>query len=76
MEKDGAGGPASDYCDACMHYVSPHDLDAVPLRQCAGCHVVPYCNATCQAAAWPAHRTLCLALRNYTPPATSAVRWL
>ncbi len=76
VENDGGGGTASYYCDHCTRYASPHDLDAEPLRQCAGCHVVPYCNVDCQRAAWPAHRTTCHDLRGYTPPAGSAIRWL
>ncbi len=74
VENDG--GLASNYCDHCTRYASPHDLDATPLRQCAGCHVVPYCNTDCQTAAWPAHRLICRDLRGYTPPAGAAIRWL
>jgi len=28
-------------------------------RKCAGCHIVPYCCATCHGVAWPKHKADC-----------------
>ncbi|TRM63629.1 ankyrin repeat-containing domain protein [Schizophyllum amplum] len=42
-------------CDAC----GTVGKDAEVLKMCAKCRTVRYCNATCQRAHWPSHKTVC-----------------
>jgi len=43
------------YCAAC----GDSDDGGGSLKACTGCSLVEYCNRTCQAAHWPAHKKAC-----------------
>ena len=48
----------SEIIPSCHHCgkLGTRNSDTGPLKRCAGCGVVLYCDKVCQKAAWPEHK--------------------
>ncbi|KAJ6595070.1 hypothetical protein DFH09DRAFT_974239 [Mycena vulgaris] len=51
--------------------------ESVKLKKCSGCHLVSYCNTSCQKTNWPTHKQFCRAIATLEEPimASSIVHW-
>ncbi|KAJ7817667.1 hypothetical protein B0H13DRAFT_1662503 [Mycena leptocephala] len=62
---------------ACYQCYSPAS-ESVKLLKCSGCHLVSYCNSSCQHESWPSHKHFCRVISSFEkePLLLSTAMWI
>ena len=59
LSGQGPAHPPGTVCDHCAKTMEQAGVTS--FKSCSACHNARYCNASCGAAAWPAHKAACKA---------------